>query len=356
MKVYITPQCHAEIMHYVHKSNVEISGLGRIQKNSTGDMVVTKVYLLEQENGPATTDIDKDAVAKLMFESREDPGFLNFWWHSHVNMGTFWSGTDMSTIEEFGKNGFLLATVFNKKGEFRTAYYQGATDFLPSVFVDQIETSFMYLPTQEQLESWNKEFETKAREKKYEPAGSVWSRGFYYNSEKQADGIGHDPNVPLTHYDEDYYTIKPKAQTFSSDEVVGYHSGMTVKELCSAVRDMYFNQGNYPATSVNLQVDAYLMLCDVWDIARGNGADPEGEDIEELYQEITGSAATMSEVIYALQEEPAYIANFAGAKEEKWEAKDPAPKKKEAPKRKRGRKPKQLKPVDLKAASEEKQS
>lgn len=167
MKVHILPEVHAQIMYYVNKSNVEISGLGRIEKSSDGSMVVTKIYLLEQENTAASTDIDAQAMAKLMYQTREDKGNLNFWWHSHVNMATFWSGTDMATIKQFGKNGYLLSTVFNKKGEFRTSYFQGGNDFLPELFIDNIETVFSYIPKSLETTEWEAEFNTKCKSKTF---------------------------------------------------------------------------------------------------------------------------------------------------------------------------------------------
>jgi hypothetical protein len=148
MKVLLTKNVYQEIMFYVDKSHVEISGVGRVKRTADGDMLVTKVYLLNQINSSAATDIDQEALAKLMFESREDQekfGDLNFWWHSHVNMGVFWSGTDMSTIKQFGKNGYLLSTVFNKKAEMRSSYYQGDDGFKPSIFADELKTE-IYTP------------------------------------------------------------------------------------------------------------------------------------------------------------------------------------------------------------------
>ena len=49
MNVYIKPECHAEIMFHVNKSQVEVSALGRVEKTSCGSLVITKVYLLDQE-------------------------------------------------------------------------------------------------------------------------------------------------------------------------------------------------------------------------------------------------------------------------------------------------------------------
>jgi hypothetical protein len=180
MKVYITPECRAQIMFYVNNTDIEISGLGRIQRDSLGNMVVTKVYLLDQENSAATTDLSEDAVSKCLFETRQDAGDLNFWWHSHVNMGVFWSGTDMATIEQFGSKGYLLATVFNKKGEHRTAYYQGDNGFIPKLFVDDISTSFDQLPTTAQATAWLEEIKTKAKKKEFKPAAGL---GRYTNQD-----------------------------------------------------------------------------------------------------------------------------------------------------------------------------
>jgi hypothetical protein len=211
MKVFITPEVHAQIKYFVDKSNIEISGLGRIERDSNNNMVVTKVYLLKQENGATSTDICEQAAAQLMYETREDKGSLNFWWHSHVNMGTFWSTTDMDTIKQFGKNGFLLSTVFNKKGEFRTSYFQGGTDFLPSLFIDQIPTEFSFIPSIEQTKEWEKEYEEKCKPKTYSFPGhtasntvhSRFGRRWNYTTGQWEDlthtppsnatGLGYDP-------------------------------------------------------------------------------------------------------------------------------------------------------------------
>jgi hypothetical protein len=182
--VRITPKAHAEIMHYVHKASGEVSGLGRIERASDGTMVVTKVYLLDQENGAASTDISQDAVAKLLFETRADAGSLNFWWHSHVNMACFWSGTDLDTIRQLGDNGYILSTVFNKQGDYRTSYYQGATpdSFLPPIFVDEIPTVFDYLPTASDRDAWDKEFGEKCKER----TGRLYD-GLYRKLDESAD-------------------------------------------------------------------------------------------------------------------------------------------------------------------------
>ena len=166
MKVIIPKNIHEEIDFYVQRSPVEVSGLGRVKKHDNGDMEVVKVYLLDQVNTGTSTELEDKAVTKLMYESRKDEGDLTFWWHSHVDMGVFWSGTDMATIREFGSNGYLVATVFNKKGEMRSAYYQGGTDFLPRMFADNLETVIGGTATDKQRAEWEKLYKAKCKQPK----------------------------------------------------------------------------------------------------------------------------------------------------------------------------------------------
>jgi len=122
MKVRITKLAHDKIMHWVNKSDFEVSGFGKItfdQEAKTFE--VSDVYLVKQENGSTHTDIDAAALGKLMFQTKDVHGDLQFWWHSHVNMACFWSGQDRATINELGEQGYIVASVFNKKYESRTA-------------------------------------------------------------------------------------------------------------------------------------------------------------------------------------------------------------------------------------------
>lgn len=157
--------------HFVHKGN--------------GTMEVCKVYLLDQANSATTTDLDPDAVANLLYQSRKDEGDLNFWWHSHVNMGVFWSGTDMDTIKQFGNNGYILATVFNKKKEMKSAFFHGTTDFLPAVFKDDLDTSIGDIVPQELIEIWDANLKEKSKKVVYnnpicngfDKKGHTWRAG-----------------------------------------------------------------------------------------------------------------------------------------------------------------------------------
>ena len=155
-------------MFWVDECDKEISGFGKVVVKD-GNYWVIEAYLLEQEVSAATTDIDAESLAKLMGETMKEEGHLNFWWHSHVNMGAFWSGTDTDTIREIGEAGFCLATVFNKRRETRTAFYQGGDDFLPAIWVDDMKLQINHVTDNKSEAKWKKEMKKKVRTKTYAP-------------------------------------------------------------------------------------------------------------------------------------------------------------------------------------------
>lgn len=126
-----------KINYYVQKAKFEISGLGNVQIIN-GVPTVTDIILLKQTNEPTETEIDADAISKALYDHHISgvEGELKFWWHSHVDMGAFWSKTDMDTIKELTENGWFIHGVFNKKEEFRLAYSNNEP---MAVFLDDLD-------------------------------------------------------------------------------------------------------------------------------------------------------------------------------------------------------------------------
>jgi len=136
-KFVISQTAYDKIMYYVDKCPKEISGLGVVE-NFDGVLTVTDIILLKQECTATETDLDADAIATAEYEHHKSgkAGELRFWWHSHVNMGVFWSGTDKTAMKELSEHGWFIHGVFNKKGEVRCAY----TANKPlKIFVDDID-------------------------------------------------------------------------------------------------------------------------------------------------------------------------------------------------------------------------
>ncbi len=157
---------HKKIMYWVNKSNLEVSGLGTLRVEDDGVLRVVSAMLLPQKNGATNTDIEADVVGKAMYELRDADGEMKFWWHSHVNMAVFWSGTDMDTIKKIGNGGWFLSTVFNKKNEMRSAFYQVDGMQTPwgssPLFIDELETKIETNTTDEK--EWEAEYQTNVVE------------------------------------------------------------------------------------------------------------------------------------------------------------------------------------------------
>jgi len=137
-KIIIGREAYDKIFYYVHKAKHEISGFGDVEIIK-GVPTVTNIFLIEQENGAVETEMKAEAISKALYHhtiSETMNGEMKFWWHSHVDMKVFWSGTDMDTINQLTQNGWWIHGVFNKKNEHRLSYSN--LDPIP-VFIDNID-------------------------------------------------------------------------------------------------------------------------------------------------------------------------------------------------------------------------
>jgi len=159
--IIIPPLLFQKIMYWINKSSNEVSGLGTLEQH--GDLfVVTSAILVPQENGSAHSDIEAADVARASYQLR-DRGPIRWWWHSHVNMGVFWSGTDKDTMKTLAGEGWIAATVFNKREEIRSAICVGAPTM---ILADEIPTFVQHPVTTEELLDWEDEYTTNVTEAK----------------------------------------------------------------------------------------------------------------------------------------------------------------------------------------------
>ncbi len=164
-KIVIENMVYQKVMYWVQKSSDEVSGLGNvIIEPETNTIRVIDAIMLPQSNTGGSTDIDADAVAKAMFLMHKNkvPGQLRWWWHSHVNMNVFWSGTDISTIKQLGNGGWFSATVFNKRNEMLSAFCQKEPIRL---LVPKIETFIGHPANAELIKAWDEEYVKNVKEK-----------------------------------------------------------------------------------------------------------------------------------------------------------------------------------------------
>ena len=131
IKVFIPDNLLQQIKNYVEACSVEISGWGltrdiRIKpENNIGinhGILVEKLFLFKQKCSGGNTLIDAEEKNKLLEELGEDKKRLCFWWHSHVDMTAFWSGTDTTNMDEWETSPYLVSMVLNKKGDYKLRY------------------------------------------------------------------------------------------------------------------------------------------------------------------------------------------------------------------------------------------
>lgn len=186
MKIILPKQVHQKIMYWVNKADFEVSGMGSIQWNKAMQaFVVHGACLIKQEGSAAATDINAEALSKAQFELREAPGQLSFWWHSHVDMDTFMSTTDVATCKELGQNGYCVAMVFNRKNKIKTAIsYLSTASFGQAYTHYHEDVAFQILEPaldKDLVDALEKDFETNVTKKTY---GAVRGASLHGDAEK----------------------------------------------------------------------------------------------------------------------------------------------------------------------------
>lgn len=161
VKVFIYPEAKQKIEYWVDKAPGEISGMGIVNKERD-IFTVSEVFLVKQSNTSAETEMDDDAMSKLLLELTSkglDAGALRFWWHSHGRMNVFWSGTDVSTQESFKPDTFFISSVFNKNRECLTKL----NIIKPiKIEIDEIPILVKHPPVSEEIKSFcDKEYDDK---------------------------------------------------------------------------------------------------------------------------------------------------------------------------------------------------
>lgn len=123
MKCFLSQLAAQKLKYYVDSVNAEISWIGK-SEIIDGNIYIKDVLIRKQVCTGSNTNIDEDDDAMEAFkmvQAGENLNDWNVWWHSHANMGVFWSGTDTNTIKSHANNGgYLVSLVTNKKGEYRT--------------------------------------------------------------------------------------------------------------------------------------------------------------------------------------------------------------------------------------------
>jgi hypothetical protein len=188
-KIFMSELAHDQISAYVDIAEGEVSWLGEVLSYEKENIkFIKQCFLLDQECGPATTDISEKGLAELAGELLKLKGGMEicnnllFWGHSHVNMGVSPSSTDDTQMKEFKESGkpFFLRGIFNKRGEVHFDYY----DYTANIVYFNVGFE-IYRKSKVEVEEIKKEFEKKVKVKVYTPPTNFKGYGGYgdYNDD-----------------------------------------------------------------------------------------------------------------------------------------------------------------------------
>tara|TARA_R100000808_G_C2137603_1_gene145696 strand:+ start:432 stop:1322 length:891 start_codon:yes stop_codon:yes gene_type:complete len=126
MEVYMTNKDWNTVLNYAKYAedsmSTEIGGMAVTIEDEEGNWQIKHPVILKQEVTGGTCDLDKGELAKYYSKMAITYKKYNMrfcWWHSHASMNAFWSGTDISTIDEYKDGDLSFALVVNIKGEYK---------------------------------------------------------------------------------------------------------------------------------------------------------------------------------------------------------------------------------------------
>lgn len=130
VEVLFPQETYNQMFAYVDATDVEISGVGRVSRQIEDNricFVVHELFLLKQRNTGTSTHLDPAELSNFVIDRVQKNlpvDDVKIWWHSHVNMQAFWSGTDEACCAGFENDGvdkenWYLSIVVNKRREMR---------------------------------------------------------------------------------------------------------------------------------------------------------------------------------------------------------------------------------------------
>lgn len=128
-KVFMDPVVFADILLAIELTPIEISGLGRVERDGDVFTIVPDLAIFRQSCSLGGTHFDRESFDKdahagwvhEMMASPEKRELINryrLWWHSHVYHDAVFSGVDKAQIESWSHepDEWWLSLVGNKYG------------------------------------------------------------------------------------------------------------------------------------------------------------------------------------------------------------------------------------------------
>lgn len=180
--VTIKAKAYDKLFSYVRAVDLEISGLGIVNKIK-GGYEIEDVMTFKQRCSAAYTDLNRKAISNTLLDlvkqnRHKDTKKIKLWWHSHVHMGTFWSGTDDATCLRLANDDYWVSIVVNHEKQIKCRV-ELAKPFRMSV--DDVPFETDGTPTNEPIQEFINEAKAKVK-----PYVFHWNNKYYkWNKKKE---------------------------------------------------------------------------------------------------------------------------------------------------------------------------
>lgn len=289
-----------KIINYAKAAgNMEISGFADITYNKeTQEVLVGKVYLIEQTVGGATVHMDEEDVSKFQLDlvKKGVKQLPQLWWHSHVDMDAFFSAQDQETSENLQNDSFSVSLVVNKRGEAHARMYIHADMTVIAMGETHKQETWISvddLPIRTNNESdIPKDIMEEVKEKIHTyKVTAPWGGGWLGRKKKQEDGEEDEAEKEesLEKGSAKKHTKDEIDETSFEDMHDGYTKDPDVKvyrlpkekkeaiekiEALDLIRDYNILSGEYVwIPKAGSQTDPQVMFVDWWEVLKGWGWD-----------------------------------------------------------------------------------
>jgi hypothetical protein len=198
--IYVTPEAYSDMLTIVDESPEEVSWLGAVDMLDS-DFLIHEIFLIDQECGPASTDMLEEGFVKLSRELLARPNgtelwnSIKFWGHSHVRMDVFASGTDDAQMDRFKRNArhdeWFIRGIFNKKGNAKFWLYHSSS----GIVINDVQWMIYHEVTEGRRDKWKAEIEDKVSTRIYVPPATA-----YVPPANKVGGYGYNSGRPYTPY------------------------------------------------------------------------------------------------------------------------------------------------------------
>ncbi len=129
-KIKICERAYLKMYYYTQLTKGEVGGLLKVSYDGKNWLIKDAILLPQKATKIHFELNDEDLINFSLNTNKEEMKQWKGWWHSHVNMESYWSEEDISTFNNLnGVMGDLIGVVLNKKRQFRVRVIKNKKEY-----------------------------------------------------------------------------------------------------------------------------------------------------------------------------------------------------------------------------------